>query len=141
MSTPLWLEEIDHTGDAGLRVHAPDVAALFARAAWGMFAVLADPETIRPTQTRELEVHGSDQEDLLLRWLSELNYLHLVEGVLFCRFEIREWSERKLVARVSGEGIDPARHSIHTEIKAVTYHGLEIREVNGEWRAQIIFDM
>lgn len=136
-----WLVEVDHTGDAGFVVTAPSRRTLFERAAAGMFAVLVDPETVRPTEERSVEVTGSDPDDLLVRWLSELNFLHLTEGFLFNTFRIEEMGDTSLLAVVGGERIDPARHAIHTEVKAVTYHGLHVAESDGEWKAQVIFDM
>lgn len=136
-----WLMEVDHIGDAGFVVTAPNRSTLFERAAAGMFAVLVDLETVRPAEERSVEVAGSDPDDLLVRWLSELNFLHLTEGFLFNTFRIDEMGDTSLSAAVRGERIDPARHAIHTEVKAVTYHGLHVAESGGEWTAQVIFDM
>jgi len=138
---PAWLDEIDHTGDVGIVVRAPQLTTLFERAAWGMFGIVTDLGAVRPVESRTIELEGSDRADLLVRWLSELNYLHLTERILFCRFEIQILRDEHLNATVLGERIDPERHTVYTEIKAVTYHGLEIRESDGEWRAQIIFDL
>ena len=141
MSEASWLEEIDHTGDIGIRVQAPDLRTLFERAAVGMFRVIADLEAVLPTTSVEIKVEADDRDELLVRWLSELNFLHLTEQMLYCRFEIREMTERRLAASASGEAIDRTRHVVHTEVKAVTYHGLEIRHTKGQWTAQVIFDM
>lgn len=141
MSEAPWLEEIDHTGDVGIRVRAPDLPTLFERAAVGMFRVVADLEAVLPTTSDDFEVEAGDRDELLVRWLSELNFLHLTEQMLYCRFEVREMDERRLTAVAWGEAIDRTRHTVHTEVKAVTYHGLEIRNANGQWTAQVIFDM
>ncbi|SRR5690554_6474567 len=141
METPDWLEEIDHTGDIGIRVRAASLEQLFERAAIGMFGIITDLEDVVPTESREVVVEASDRDDLLVRWLSELNYIHLVEGLLFCRFEIRRIDDRGLTAVAFGEPIDRDRHMIHTEVKAVTYHGLSIEASDGAWTAQVIFDM
>lgn len=141
MGRPHWLQEVDHTGDAGIRVTAPDCKTLFERAAAGMFAVVVEPETVRLVDEREIEVDGSDRDDLLVRWLSELNFIHLTEGVVLGGFDILEMSDSHLAALVQGERIDPERHTIYTEVKAVTYHGLHVAEEDGTWTAQVIFDM
>jgi SHS2 domain-containing protein len=36
---------------------------------------------------------------------------------------------------------DPARHTIFTEIKAVTFHDLQLKRDDRGWKAQIIFDL
>jgi SHS2 domain-containing protein len=60
---------------------------------------------------------------------------------LFNEFAIDSISTTSVRATARGEKIDPARHVIQTEIKAVTYHGLYVREVENGWEAQVIFDV
>lgn len=141
MESPSWFEEIDHTGDAGVLVRAPDLKTLFERAAIAMFTILTEVDEVGDAVSREVDVSASDREDLLVRWLSELNFLHLTERMLFHRFAVRSMSDKHLSAEVSGEGIDEERHTVHTEIKAVTYHGLTISASEDGWSAQVIFDM
>jgi SHS2 domain-containing protein len=140
-TTPDWLEAIDHTADAGIAVTAPDLPTLFARAAWGMCNVLTDVSAVRPVETARVQVEATDTPALLVRWLSELNFQHITRHRLFRRFDVRELSGTRLVADVAGEAIDPARHTIYTEIKAITFHGLRIERAGAGWRAQIIFDL
>jgi SHS2 domain-containing protein len=139
--TPEWLDYIDHTGDAGILVRAQDLKQLFARAAWGMFSILTNMDTIRVTEKALIRVEANDLPALMLAWLSELNYRHVTEHWLFAKFEISEINDRMLVAEVAGEVIDTVRHTIFTEIKAITFHGLRVEKSNGGWEAQVIFDL
>ena len=143
--TPDWLEEIDHTGDIGLRVRADTLSQLFERAATGMFSVLTDLDTVRPTDSTGLSVEGRDREALMVRWLSELNYHHTVHDSVYGAFEVESINETDrsltLTATAHGEALDPTHHVVHTEIKAVTFHGMEIREAADGWTVQVIFDM
>lgn len=136
-----WLEEIDHTADVGFIVRAYDLPDLFAHAAWGMFSIITDVANVASMEARHVKVDAPDRAALLVAWLSELNYLHIVEHRLFSKFNIRRLTDEELEADVFGERIDPARHPIYTEIKAVTFHDVEIVQVGGEWRTQIIFDL
>jgi len=142
---PSWLREIDHTGDVGLRVRADTLSQLFERAAAGAFHVLTDLSDVAPAESTALTVRGRDRAALLLRWLSELNYRHTVDRRLYTDFAVSSVTETGdewvLEATVRGEPIDPDRHVVYTEIKAVTFHGLEIQETNDGWEAQVIFDM
>lgn len=140
-SSPSWLHEIDHTGDIGIEISAPNLGQLFTRAAWGMFSVLTDPATVDPKQAHAITVEGTDRDDLMVQWLSELNFLHVTQHVLFSKFTIDELEDTRLVATAWGEPTDPKRHTVYTEIKAITYHQLEIRETGDGWHVQIIFDM
>jgi SHS2 domain-containing protein len=139
--SPDWLEQIDHTADVGFVVVAADLKQLFARAAWGMFSVVTDVESVRPEKTRRVMVEATDRHELMVKWLSELNFLHVTQHKVFSRFEISELSDTRIVAEISGEKTDPARHTIYTEIKAVTFHDLKIEQTDEAWKAQIIFDL
>jgi SHS2 domain-containing protein len=142
---PPWFEEIDHTGDLGVRVTADTLPRLFERAAEGTFRVLTDLEDVRPAVASSVEVRASDREALMVRWLSELNFRHTAHRQLYGAFAVSSVEARNgewvLEATVRGEPIDPARHVVHTEIKAVTFHGLEVQATDDGWTGQVIFDM
>jgi len=139
--TPDWLKFVNHTGDAGILVRASDPKELFARAAWGMFSLITEVQAIRHIDTRGIEVEAGDLSALMVKWLSKLNYQHVTEHRLFGKFQIIDINEKSLVAVVRGERLDPARHQIFTEIKAVTFHGMRFKHNEEGWEAQIIFDL
>jgi len=136
-----WLKALDHTADAGIIVEADDLKQLFARAASGMFSVITDVNAIQLLDKTRISVEADDLHALMVRWLSELNYRHVTEHRLFGDFEISSLTDRRLEAEVRGEKINPARHSIYTEIKAITFHGLVIENCDARWKATIIFDL
>ena len=138
---PAHFAPIDHTADVGYRLFAPTLPELFAVAGQALFDAITDLETIQPTLQKAIAVQASDREALLVAWLAELNYLCLTEFLLFARFEMRALSDTQLRALAHGEKIEAQRHEIKTEIKAVTYHGLYVREANARWEAQVIFDV
>jgi SHS2 domain-containing protein len=106
-----------------------------------MFSIITDPATVVPALSETVVVEAPDREALLVRWLSELNFQHVTRHWLFSRFHILKLSDRQLLAETGGEGIAPERHPIHTEIKAVTFHGLKLEPVGAGWQAEIIFDL
>jgi SHS2 domain-containing protein len=139
--TPEWLTFVDHTADGGIAVEAPDLVQLFERAAYAMFSVITDLAAARATETSCISIEAPDHLALLVGWLSELNYRHVTEHRIFSKFEVLALSEHHLEAEVSGEIFDPARHTIFTEIKAVTFHDLQLKRDEHGWKAQIIFDL
>ncbi|MFQ5751250.1 MAG: archease, partial [bacterium] len=60
---------------------------------------------------------------------------------IYKEFEIVNISNTKITSRIKGEKIDEARHEIYTEVKAVTYHDLYIKQIAQGWEAQVIFDL
>ncbi|MCF7708689.1 MAG: archease [Verrucomicrobia bacterium] len=141
MDTPNWLEFFEHTADIGMQIRAPSLEKLFERAAHGMFTLITEIEDVDPQEEREVRIEGTDLEHLVQRWLSELNYLHVTQELVFRRFHVSEITDNKITAEVEGEQITPGKHAILTEIKAVTYHGLKIENLQGEWILRVLFDL
>ena len=145
LNAPDWLQEIDHTGDIGIRITAPSLEALFERAALGTFSVLADLSVVQARDETAITVEGRDREALMVRWLSDLNYRHTVDDHLFCDFTVDSITETDdgltLTATARGEPLNPARHTVYTEIKAITFHGMQVQETEDGWAVQVIFDM
>ena len=134
-------EILDHTADIGLIIYGNDLRALFEHAGEGFFHLITDLKKVRPRIERRVELEGECLERLLVDWLGELLYLHEVDHLLFRKFSIETVGEQGLKAVVKGEPFQEGIHSIKTEIKAVTYHQIQIKEREGSWKAQVIFDL
>jgi SHS2 domain-containing protein len=134
-------EVLDHTADIGIIVYGEDLKALFENAGEAFFHLITDMKRVRRRIRRRIEIGKESLERLMVDWLSELLYLHDVENLLFREFKIESVGEDGLRAMVRGEPFQEGVHVIKTEVKAVTYHQIEVRKENGKWRAQIIFDL
>jgi SHS2 domain-containing protein len=132
---------LDHTADFMVEVSADDLPGLFVEAARAFFDILTDSKTIRPRKVLEVGVEAVGEEELLVSWLTEFLFLHETELWLFSRFEITAMDEGKVRGKAWGEKLDPARHPIEREVKAVTYHRLGLVRENGGIRTTIVFDL
>ncbi len=141
MGAVCGIEFIEHTGDVGVRVRGSDLQQLFVRAAQAMFQIICPRFPVAARRERPISVAGLDLEQLLVNWLSELNYWCCTEQELYCDFRISFLDTNSLHATVRGEKFDPRRHSLRTEIKAVTYHKLYVVHRHQGWEAQVIFDI
>lgn len=134
-------ETFDHTADLGLRVSAADETSLFVEAARALTSILVEnPEDVAPTQTERLTISGEAVDYLLFDWLSELLYRYETTQFLGTEFEVARTPEG-LNATVRGEHVDRARHHLSHEVKAITYHGLEVRRTDQGWEAELIVDI
>ena len=133
-------EVIDHTADVGIIAYGRSLEELFANAAEGMMHFLIDPASVRPVEQRTMTVDADDREGLLINWLNDLLVLLNADGFVPVRFVVPEMKDTRLRADVSGEPVDPARHKFRLDVKAATYHSLEIGK-NEVWHARIIFDV
>jgi len=134
-------ETFDHTADLGLRIRAPDLDTLFAEAGRALFAaIVEDLDTVEPRQEVRIQVVGDDREFLLFDWLKELLYHFDSEHVLFSRFQVHV-GDAGLSATAQGELLDPSRHQLLHEVKAITYHGLTLQQTEQGWLAEVIVDI
>ena len=133
-------EFIDHTADVGIRVEAPTLEDLFETAGLAFTEVVTSAESLDCSVERRFKLEEDNIETLLVSWLQELLYLLDTEELVFARFQVK-LHDCPLEATAWGEVFDPDRHMIKTEIKAVTYHQLEVAESDQGWQAQVIFDI
>ena len=133
-------EFIDHTADTGIRVEAPTLEDLFETAGLAFTEVVTSAESLNCSVERRFKLEEDNLETLLVSWLQELLYLLDTEELVFARFQVK-LHDCSLEATAWGEVFDPDRHMIKTEIKAVTYHQLEVAESDQGWQAQVIFDI
>jgi SHS2 domain-containing protein len=131
-------EEIEHTADVGIRAYGRTANELFANAAEGMFGLIADLAAVKPVGEVEVRVAADDLPTLLLRWLSDLLYVHETDRLLFSSFEATV-TGTTVVGRARGEAIDKTRHDLKLAIKAVTRHRLAVDPEKGV--AEVIFDI
>lgn len=133
-------EILEHTGDAKIKVFGKTKPELFLNALKGMMAVLRPRIAKRGTSSanRLVDVSSSDINALLVDFLSEVNYLVQINHEVYNQAKFLEFSDTKLKAELSGQPVE----EFAEEIKAVTYHGLDIKpNKKGFWEAEIIFDI
>ena len=134
-------ETFEHTADLGLRIRAANLNQLFVEAAQALFsAIVDDLATIELKQKIEIDQQGDDLGYLLFDWLNELLYRFDTEHMLFGEFEVRI-ENQNLHASAWGQPLDPARHSLAHEVKAITYHGLKVDKEKDGWLAEVIVDI
>jgi SHS2 domain-containing protein len=134
-------ETFAHTADVGLRVSSTSLNALFEEAGRGLFSIIVDDlGSVQPSESVQIHVEGGDVEYLMVDWISKLVEVFETRHMLFSQFEVKA-SPDGLRAVAKGEHVDPRRHRLEHEVKAVTYHGLTVEQINGKWLAEVILDI
>jgi SHS2 domain-containing protein len=128
--------EVEHTADWGLEVWAPDLPRLMEEAARGMFELMGVEVSEDSRCHRQLEIGADDREQLLVSFLEELLFIADSEELAFDGFMLK-LVDTNLLARLEGGGIV----SRSKEIKAVTYHNLQIKESRRGLKTSIVFDV
>jgi SHS2 domain-containing protein len=134
-------ETFEHTADLGFRARGPDLESVFADMGRCLFATIIDnPEAIVPRQTHSIEISGHDPDYLLFDWLRDLLLRFDTEHWLYANFDVRI-GPHGLIATVQGEPLDPSRHHLSHEVKAITYHALTVTRTPEGWIAEVIVDI
>jgi SHS2 domain-containing protein len=102
---------------------------------------MTERRRVRPREERAVSASAEDAPSLVVAFLSELLVLEETDGFLVRDARVRTVGQppTALVASVSGERFDPARHTRRTEVKAVTFHDLVFDPDRG--RARVIVDI
>jgi len=129
--------EIEHTADWAIRVRGATLPDLFVNAALGMYNLMADLSSVTPSLEHTIEVKGVDAEALLVNWLNELVYRTEMDGVVFCAFGIRSFEPTSLRAVAYGS----RRAKLKKQIKAVTFHNLQIVSTGDGYEVTLVFDV
>jgi SHS2 domain-containing protein len=141
---PMAYRLLEHTADLGVEVQGQSLNDLFAECVAALTDCLTRHDRVQPMETRRLALTAPDLEQILVALLTEVVVLFEIEGLVFRRAEVAvEQSEKQcsLTATLQGEPFDLNRHGFKTLVKAVTYHGLSIRQGRAGWRARIVFDI
>ena len=122
----------DHTADITIECWAPTLTEAFEQAALATFEVILDTSTVKPQDTTEVSVSGTDVEELLVEWIGELIALVDINRLFYSEFHVDHLEATAdgyvLKARALGEKIDHERHDTRTEVKAMTYADMKITQ-------------
>jgi SHS2 domain-containing protein len=134
-------EILEHTADIGLRGQGGTLEELFQNAARGLAAILdrAEPDIGAQAHGLGVDLEAADLEGLLVSWLDEVLFLLQERDV--CLVEVRVNNVE--TTRIRGE-VTVARCAHPpdgTELKATTYHQLEIGGDEGARWATVFFDV
>lgn len=142
-------ELLSHTADIKLRVYGKTLAEFFRNAVIGMFQSIGPQASgcqvvhdrvICPElpKIHQVTSTGQDLESLLVNFLSELLYLSDVHNEAYLDAIIQDVSQTHIAAVV--HGVEVSCFEV-VEIKAVTYHDLSVKKIDGLWQADIVFDI
>lgn len=116
---------IDHTADVMVKAFGDSLEECFANAGFALFDQTVDLSGIGTAETTEFRVSGMDDEDRLYSLLSELLFLEDCDNLILKELEV-EFDGEDVVCRGRGETLDRNRHRIKSEVKAITYHMMEV---------------
>ncbi|HIH45350.1 MAG TPA: archease [Candidatus Methanoperedenaceae archaeon] len=137
-------EYLHHVADTKFRAYGQTIEEAFENAALAMFNAMTDTSKVAQVEMREVALVSGDLEGLLHAWLSELLYLFNVENILFGTFRVggisRDGDSYSIRSQAWGEVVDPVKNTFFLEVKAVTFHEMEIQKIDKGYMLQVVVD-
>ena len=136
------LEDIA-TADVAFEATGKTIEEMFKSAALAVSSIMVKLDTIEHVAKKEIEMSEKDVETLLVRFLNEIIFIKDAELLLFSKYHIgiKKNSKYTLKADMFGDKIDMDKQTLGVDVKAVTYHMLEVKQEEGIWKARIILDI
>ena len=137
-----FLEDIA-TADLAFEAYGKTLPELFTNAALATSDAMANLKTVSPKIKKTIILRNLELYGLLFDFLSEIISLKDSDYMVFNKFEVklRKGEVYELTAVVYGEKINPKKHELHSDVKAVTMHMFEIKRLRGKWKALVILDI
>lgn len=134
-------ELFDHTADVGVRVFAPTLPELLRAAGEGLYGVIGELRAQGEPHSERFELQGGDLPELLRDYLSELLLIFERDHRLLTGLQVDVCEPGRLQARGETRAIDRGRSCFDREVKAVTYHGLELSRLERGFEFRYIVDV
>jgi len=130
---------LPHPADVKVQAFGKTKEELFLNAMIGMMEILK-PKIKSPKSKikSKIAVESIDLDSLLVDFLNEVLYLSQVNKEVYNDIKFRKFTDKRLEGELTGNKIE----LFGEDIKAVTYHGLEIKKnKKGLWEVTVLFDI
>ncbi|MGQ9616750.1 MAG: archease [Spirochaetota bacterium] len=131
--------------DVAFEAQGATIEELF-RACWeaAVNVMVSDLRAIKGKVRRNIRLRESNIELLLFNFLQEMIFLKDAEQLLLLIDTITIYTENgqeTLQAEAKGERIDPLKHELIVDIKAVTLHHFMVKRSSDGWKATVVLDV
>lgn len=131
--------------DIAFRAWGQTLEETFTAAAEAVMNAMVDElSTIQPRETRTLSLEDVALDMLLFNFLQEFIYYKDAEQLLLRVQELHMTTDCPpftLRATAVGEPIEPERHPMRVDVKAVTLHHFTLAQTTNGWEATVILDI
>jgi SHS2 domain-containing protein len=135
---------LDHMTDAVIEAYGTTLEEAFENAAKALCDTMIDLKTVRHKREIKFSTKGNDLYSLLFNWLDKVMLLLVADWIAMSQFSVRIKQQNNsylLEGTARGEPLELDRHRYKVEIKAVTYHEMEIRQEKGMITVRFLLDL
>ena len=127
---------LDHMTDALIEAYGSTLDEAFENSAYGLVNTMFDLSNVSADLEVKIEANGYDLHSLFYDWLEKVMLVVLTENVILSNFKVKishinnmDYSDAYLLySKARGERLDLNKHDFKVEVKAVTYHQMQIKQ-------------
>lgn len=130
--------------DVAFEATGKDTTELFTDAGIAVLATMVlDVASVEKGVVREINIEADSLEMLLFKFLEEIIFFKDAENLFFSSLKISISTDTKysLTGQLEGEKIDPKKHELLVDVKAVTFHRFEVKFAHEQWSAKVVLDV
>ena len=122
--------DLEHMTDAFIEVTGKTLEEAFETAGIAVVDTIIEIKTVKKKTEKKIKIKSPDLNNLLYSWLEEIIILTITDGYAVASFDVRITHSKQYVlsATVRGEKLDFKKHHFKLEVKAPTFHLMEIRQ-------------
>ena len=135
---------LEHTADVMFEAHGDSLEDLFTSSALATEEIMVNLESLSIDEEYYITIESETIENLLYDFLSELIFIKDTENLLFKNFKIiilNKNGKYELSATCEGEKLNPKKHNLGADAKAVTKHQFSVEKKNNKWHSKVIVDI
>jgi SHS2 domain-containing protein len=136
---------LPHTTDAYIEAVGATLEEAMQFAGMALTDTMCAIGSISPLLTDRIEASGHDEITLLYDWLESILLRFDLDSKVYSRYKVaplaRSTGGLRASADVSGEKYDRQKHGSKVEVKAVTYHKMEVVREGGSTIVRFILDL
>ncbi|WP_455644688.1 archease [Methanosphaera sp.] len=134
----------DTTADIGIEVNTDNLNDAYIQSSLATLNLITDIEKIKPKIIKDILIESEDEYGLLYDWITEILILLNSEDFMASEYDInikRENNSYIISGTVSGDIYNTNIYNYKTEVKAITYHKMEIEKEDNNYKIRFIVDI
>jgi len=135
---------LEHTADVLFEAEAATLGELFAQCGLALEESQIELKDVETKEETVITGKNKKVDLLLFDFLDDLLFHKDADQLIFSKFDIKveeKDGEFHLECKASGEKLDPKKHEQKVDVKAITLHLFEVKEIDGGWYAKVLLDI
>ena len=130
------IKTLEHRADFKIKVFGKTRRKLFLNALIGMNEFFG-AQVFKKKTKRKIRIESLDEESLLVDFLNEIIYLMQTNMETYDSVKFKQITRKRIEAEIFGHKVS----SFDKEVKAATYHGLDIEKTETGFETIVLLDV